>query len=192
MKTFIKIALAALIAFAVGYSKARSKFEQQIYPSASFEVYRSTDGNYIKASGTWVVLSDNEDKQFSFPINSSEITCFKDKGVCVDASLFFSRYNGKLLPMARKDDWIITQWGLHEVTAEQTNDCYSQTLTISTITQEVFSISRNNSKDECKIGMIAMPKLSNPLVHKLVDGYDFARAYYEGKDKEYIRSLNKY
>lgn len=169
------------------------KHDSPVYLSLNAHVNRI--GDAVFASGTWVIEND----QIANPINTAEVKCYKDEETCelIQASLTVpsvdSSDNSYLLNLDT-ETYKIVSWTDNEVISRpfRTDTCRSSILTINTVSEEVYEITRNNNQEACKVGdLIEFPPLDEPRVLRLVDGWEPTWAFWQERrksNKDFINS----
>lgn len=162
------------------------RHDSPIYAGGYVSVHRFEDYS-VSASGTWIIEND----QIAYPVNTAEIECYKEQKTCqlIQASIIVpsledsdDSYNLTL----DTQTYEIISWTDNEVISRpyRTDKCRSTILTINTVSQEVYEITRNNNQEECKFGdLFELPPLEQPRITRLVDGFDTTYAFWQERQK---------
>jgi hypothetical protein len=145
--------------------------------------YKSKDKNTARVSGTWTLEREN----IAFPINTVEIECTKESGLCREVKATLNDFDSKTYLWLFSSSYNITKWDDHEIMAESYTECKALTLTINSDLKEVYLVEKNYEKKECNWGSVKLPSIKKPRISKLVDGYDLAKKYYDQKEKDNLK-----
>ena len=135
--------------------------------------------SHVSTEGTWVL----EGEEMAFPVNSAKITCIKAEGQCthdeVDIQLpSLNRENvfgdNYTIFHQQPEHYEIISWTNSEVISELARQCRTTTLTINTVTKEVFQVTRNNGGN-CDF----VDKLKKPRIARLLASGNVMHEYWE-------------
>ena len=147
--------------------------EQRI--TLPFKFVRGNGSTYVTATGTWVLQGE----QIAYPLNTSEITCRRSDGLCVDfhvdVHMPTSASPGLPQIMPIIDYYDITNWTPTEVRAVSRMGCRQNVLTINISTETVHTVNTDLTEDGCPV----VGRLEKPRLATLEDGFQTARAYFD-------------
>ena len=147
------------------------------------------DGGYASTEGRMEIDGD----KIAWPINHHNVRCDKRSGYCTDFETVVATPGdsmGKdndwyILNTSTTDYWIMN-WNDVEVIAEQKGDCRTTTLTLNKASKEVLFVTRNGTGTCSDPGF----KLKTPRTARLVQGYEFSRAFFKDLKREGWRHYN--
>lgn len=98
------------------------------------------DAGYVRAKGTWTSFGGKMDH----PIQTSEITCWKDMGYCFESVAQFDVGSSVYGMALFQDMYEIERWDQHQITTKpnETGLCVRDTIQIGRATKSVTSIGR--------------------------------------------------
>lgn len=159
----ITIAILLLAALVEGWLISNLwNTENQIIPASSLmyaDLKNSPFGDtLVTMKGSWF-----SETKLAYPTQSSSIECWKDKGVCFEAT---GQMSGNYLITA-SSTYTIYSWTDDEIIASTKALCAETTLTIDRIKEKASLLRKTTgSSSEC-------PLISQePMLLYLVDGYD--------------------
>jgi hypothetical protein len=124
-------------------------------------ITNSWDKGYVRATGTWIIVGERQ----AFPIQTSEITCWKPDGTCRETTAQLSDGNFLSIHSTLHD---IERWDRHEIVTKPQESalCARYTLRITRQAETVTGL-RLRTLNE------GMCKGTTPELHlKLVSGVD--------------------
>jgi hypothetical protein len=121
---------------------------------------------YVHATGTWTIVGDEQ----ADPEQTTDITCYKNRGTCVDVTAVLSQDN---LLHTLVMEYPVERWDQYEITAKPTAPssmaCVAYTIRISRVSKAVTGYRMKNPDtlvpEVCK-------GLNPELQLKLTDGFD--------------------
>src|SRR5262245_18612034 len=94
------------------------------------------DDGYVKAAGTWTI----EGQESAWPVQTSEISCYRSRSLCVEATACLQLENRYLFPLVELHD--IERWDQHEIVTRPTRSavCIRETFRIGRVQQSVTGL----------------------------------------------------
>ena len=148
--------------------------------------------DYARVQGTVKIV----DERIAWPINHSNIKCFKATNQCEFSQIHLSVPDDESwsqsyhLMQHETEYYSISRWGTYSIETHPlggSNDCRNTSLSLNFKTEEFYFITKNAGGD-CKAMGIELDRLAKPRIAQIVDGSgDHFRGVWEGSG-EGIRS----
>jgi hypothetical protein len=142
----------------------------------------------FSADGTWVFEDSNE--KMADPIQATEIKCYRDMGLCIEATAFIS-FDHALLNVV-SEIFEVERWDEYEiVTKPHDFHCTRYVIRINRQQQSVKKLrSTLRTKELCK-GLDIEDKYIK-LINGFDEWWDFKQKFYERRNKIYSPSFTKH
>lgn len=153
------------------------KLADVLFPD-EFSSWISKD--YASVVGTMMI----HDEKIAWPVNHSELTCYRKSNYCEFKQLYVIFPNddswGQNFQVMTSDVqyYDIVRWSQNTIDAVPSspgNTCRVTEFNLNFKTKEFYQITRNG-ENECDISGAKLPKLSKPRVSQIVDGKDIIKS----------------
>jgi hypothetical protein len=135
---------------------------QIILPPLSVSV-EQWDHGFVAAEGTWIIIGEKS----GLPLQTTEISCYKDLKVCLEATAILNTENNGFLSVHSKQHKI-DRWDQHEILTKPDSSaiCVRYTMRIGRVKKSVTGLRlRISAREECK-------DLAPELHLELVQGWE--------------------
>ena len=165
----------------------RSEFQKLSRVSFPAQYISFKTQNVATVKGTMML----HDEDIAFPVNATELSCYKADNYCELKQLFLSfpkvnswGANFSIESTGRKF-FQITSWDentIDAVPSDPGSGCRKTSLNLNFKTKEFYEFTRNGDKD-CKINGVSFPKLKKPRIGQIVDGEKIINAEFSKLNK---------
>jgi len=170
----------------LGYRAARTRLGYvSFFP---FGAGGSIREDFASVTGTATILGD----QIAYPVNYVTIECLRQDMTC--------RYRQVALLIPDENSWTqsygvseiadqwfrVTRWEDEQIDATpfDNSTCRITQLSFNFRSEEYYEVARNNSEGDCELGFVTLPRLEQPRITQIVDGYDvIAETFQEIQDE---------